>query len=71
MYMDKLDGRINQELFDKEAATIRREQGGLLRKIQAAPAPVDQAIDMLRPVGRASCSSSNPRPSNGACSKRS
>ena len=58
MYMDKLDGRITQEFFDKQAATLRREQDGLLRKIQdiqkAAPAPVDQAIDMLRLTSRAS-----------------
>jgi len=58
MYLDKLDGRIAQEFFDKQAATMRREQGGLLRKIQdiekAVPAPVDQAIDMLRLTSRAS-----------------
>ena len=58
MYMDKLDGRITQEFFDKQAATMRREQDGLLRKIQdiekATPMPVDQAIDMLRLTSRAS-----------------
>jgi site-specific DNA recombinase len=58
MYMDKLDGRITQEFFDKQAATFRREQDGLLCKIQgiqkAALAPVDQAIDMLRLTSRAS-----------------
>ena len=58
MYLDKLDGRITQEFYDKQAATMRREQGGLLRKIQdiekAAPASVDQAIDMLRLTSRAS-----------------
>ena len=57
-YLDKLNGRIIQEFFDKQAATMRREQGGLLRKIQdiekATPAPVDQAIDMLRLTSRAS-----------------
>ena len=26
MYMDKLDGRITQEFFDKQAAALRREQ---------------------------------------------
>jgi site-specific DNA recombinase len=30
MYMDKLDGRITQEFFDKQADTLRREQDGLL-----------------------------------------
>src|SRR5262249_40281033 len=32
MYMDKLDGRINQQLYDKQAAKMRGEQDGLLRK---------------------------------------
>jgi site-specific DNA recombinase len=58
MYMDKLDGRISQEFFDKQAGALRREQDGLLRRIQevenGTPAPVDQAIDMLRLTGRAS-----------------
>jgi len=58
MYIDKLDGRITQEFFDKQATALRREQDGLLRKIQgiqkAALAPVDQAIDMLRLTSRAS-----------------
>jgi site-specific DNA recombinase len=58
MYMDKLDGRITQEFFDKQAATMRQEQGGLLRKIQdienATPVPIDQAIDMLRLTSRTS-----------------
>lgn len=51
MYLDKLDGRITPEFFDERAAAWRREQDELLRKIQeaqqTAPAPVDQAIDML------------------------
>jgi hypothetical protein len=58
MYMDKLDGRIPQDFFDKQTAMLRTEQDGLLRKIQdiqkAAPAPIDQAIDMLRLTSRAS-----------------
>jgi len=56
--MDKLDGRISQELFDRQAVSMRSEQEGLMNKIQdiekAAPAPVDEAIDMLRPTSRAS-----------------
>src|SRR5262249_11574456 len=52
MYLDKLDGRITQEFFDKQAASLRREQDGLVRKIQdiqkATAAPMDQAIDLLR-----------------------
>jgi hypothetical protein len=58
MYMDKLDGRIPQEFFDQNAAEWRKEQGDLLRKIHgiqhAAPAPIDQAIDILRLTSRAS-----------------
>jgi site-specific DNA recombinase len=58
MYIDKLDGRITQEFFDKQTAALRREQDTLLRKIQdirkATPVPVDQAIDMLRLTSRAS-----------------
>jgi site-specific DNA recombinase len=52
MYLDKIDGRITQEFFDKQSATWRREQDGLLLKIQeiqnATPAPIDQAVDMLK-----------------------
>jgi site-specific DNA recombinase len=58
MYMDKLDGRISQDLFDRHVASMRREQEGLVNKIQSMektkPAPVDQAIDMLRLTSRAS-----------------
>lgn len=58
MYLDKLDGRISPEFFDKHKATWRQEQNGLLRKIQdiqkATPASIDQAIDMLRMTSRVS-----------------
>jgi hypothetical protein len=51
MYVDKLEGRITQTFFDQRAAEWRGEQDVVLRKIQeiqvAAPAPVDQAIDMV------------------------
>ena len=57
MYMDKLDGRITQDFFDEKAGTFRAEQEVLLRKIanirDSAPAPVDQAIDMLQLTSRA------------------
>ena len=39
MYMDKLDGRITQEFFDKQSATWRGEQDGLQRKIQRSRRP--------------------------------
>ena len=58
MYLDKLDGRITREFFDRQSATWSREQDALLRKIQdirkATPAPIDQAVDMLRLTSRAS-----------------
>ncbi len=34
MYLNKLDGRITQEFFDKHAATLRRGQVDLLSKVQ-------------------------------------
>ena len=58
MYMDKLDGRITQDLFDRKSSEFRKEQDGLLRQIQdiqrASPAAIDEAIDMLRLTSRAS-----------------
>lgn len=58
MYIDKLDGRITQEFFDKQAATLRLKRDSLSHKIQSiqkvALASVDQAIDMLRLTSRAS-----------------
>src|SRR5262249_29202924 len=58
MYLDKLDGRITEEFFNKHSDGWRREQNGLLGKIQeiqhATPAPLDQAIDTLRLTSRAS-----------------
>jgi hypothetical protein len=58
MYLDKLDGRITTEFYDKHSAAFRREQDGVLRRIQdtqkATPAPIDQAVDLLRLTSRAS-----------------
>jgi site-specific DNA recombinase len=58
MYMDKLDGRIAQEFFDRNSAAWRGEQEALLQKMRsiqtAAPAPIDQAVDMLRLTSKAS-----------------
>jgi site-specific DNA recombinase len=58
MYMDKLDGRVSQQFFDRNSVTWRKEQEALRRKVQdiqtAAPAPIDQAIDMLQLTSRAS-----------------
>jgi hypothetical protein len=58
MYMDKLDGRITQEFFDKNATALRNEKEELARKARniqsAATVPIDQAIDMMRLTSRAS-----------------
>jgi hypothetical protein len=58
MYLDKLDGRITQEFFDKQSAMWRREQDALLLKIQdiqqATLAPIEEAVDMLRLTSRTS-----------------
>ena len=58
MYLDKLDGRITQEFFDRQVTLWRAEQDALLRKIQeiqkAAPIPVDQAVNMMGLMSRAS-----------------
>jgi site-specific DNA recombinase len=58
MYFDKLDGRISQEFFDKQADGWRSERNGLVLKIQdiqnAAPVPIDQAVDLLNLTSRTS-----------------
>jgi DNA invertase Pin-like site-specific DNA recombinase len=58
MYLDKLDGRITQEFFDKQNTMWRAEQDVVLRKIQdiqkAAPFPYDQAVDIMGLMSRAS-----------------
>ena len=57
MYLDKLEGRITQEFFDKQAVAWRGEQETILRQIHEVeitrPAPVEQAIDMMRLTSRA------------------
>jgi site-specific DNA recombinase len=57
MYRDKLDGLVTAEFYGKLATQWRREQEGIQRKIQdircAAPAPMDQAVDMLRLTSQA------------------
>jgi hypothetical protein len=58
MYRDRLDGRIDAGFFDSHAAEWRHEQETILGKIRdirrVAPAPIDQAIDMLQLTSRAS-----------------
>jgi site-specific DNA recombinase len=57
MYLDKLDGRITAEFFDQRCAEWRREQDAIVRRINdirnSAPAPVAEAIDVLRLTSRA------------------
>jgi hypothetical protein len=56
-YLDKLDGQVTQDFYDEKAAEWRKEQDDLLRKIRdvqrAAPAPIDQAVDVIRLTSRA------------------
>ena len=51
MYMDKLDGRIDGEFFDRKAGEFRAEQGRLLRDInncrEANRAYFDEGIKLL------------------------
>jgi site-specific DNA recombinase len=57
MYTDKLDGRITPESFDQRAAAARAEQEGIQRKIldlqKSAPAPVEEAIDIMGSISQA------------------
>lgn len=51
MYLDKLDGRINAEFFDRKAAEFRVQQGDILREIQAHQAAdqnyIEEGIKLL------------------------
>jgi site-specific DNA recombinase len=57
MYVDKLEGRITPEFYDRQAEAWRKEQQTIFRNIQeiqkAAPAQVDQAVDALELTSRA------------------
>ena len=48
MYLDKLDGRISQEFFDRNSATQRNEQQALLRKIRTIQTAATTFIDSGR-----------------------
>jgi hypothetical protein len=48
MYLDKLDGRISQDLFDRQAASMRVEQAGLLRKIRRPSDSLFEPFEILR-----------------------
>jgi len=57
MYLDKLDGRIEQDFFDKQAAVWRGEQETLqvkIRKAQtSAPAPIGDTVGLLAVTSKA------------------
>ena len=57
MYLDKLDGRVTTDFYDQHAATWRKEQEAIVDRINAiqsaAPAPVVDATEVLRPKSRA------------------
>jgi hypothetical protein len=48
MYLDKLDGRISQEFFDRNSAKQRDEQQALLRKIRTIQTAATTFIDSGR-----------------------
>ena len=48
MYLDKLDGRITQEFFERAIGALRKEQDGLLRKIQDIE-KADARARLIRP----------------------
>ena len=58
MYLDKLDGRITQEFFERQSCAFDQEQVSLLRRIdqieRAGLAPLDEAVEMLHLTSRAS-----------------
>lgn len=58
MYIDKLDGRLSQESFNRISAVWRSEQQSIMQKIRkiqlGARAPIDEGVDMLRVVSRTS-----------------
>ena len=58
MYLDKLDGRITEEFFNRQVADTREKQDALQRKVReiqtASPAPIDETIDILQLTSRAS-----------------
>jgi DNA invertase Pin-like site-specific DNA recombinase len=57
MYMDKLDGRIDNEFFDRKATEFRSEQSRLMRDIQAHQSAnrcyVEEGIRLLELAHRA------------------
>jgi len=57
MYLDKLDGRVNAEFFDRMAAEWRAEQDRLLRVVEKHQAAnrsyLDQGVQLLELARRA------------------
>jgi len=57
MYMDKLDGRIDAEFFDRQAAEWRTEQVHILRNIETHATAnqnyIEEGIKLLQLVCRA------------------
>jgi site-specific DNA recombinase len=57
MYEDRLEGRITPEMYDRKASDLRGQSLALSRRIEeiraAAPAPVQDAIDLMDLTSRA------------------
>jgi site-specific DNA recombinase len=57
MYEDRLEGRITPEMYDRKASELRGQSLSLSRRIEeiraAAPAPVQDAIDLMDLTSRA------------------
>jgi site-specific DNA recombinase len=57
MYEDRLEGRITPEMYDRKASDLRGQSLSLSRRIDeiraAAPAPVQDAIDLMDLTSRA------------------
>jgi site-specific DNA recombinase len=57
MYMDKLDGRIDAEFFDRKAAEFRSEQCRLMRDLETHQSAnrvyIEEGIELLELAQRA------------------
>ena len=57
MYEDCLEGRITPEMYDRKASDLRGQSAVLSRRVDeiraAAPAPVQDAIDLMDLTSRA------------------
>ena len=72
MYIDKLDGRIDNEFFDRKAGEFRAQQCRIMRDIEAHQAAnrsyIEEGIQLLELAQRRIvCSKISRRAKNGNC----